>query len=214
MQTRFKSLIAVLIAAVTVLGAIAACRASVAGSSAADADFEGVSAAIKAERADIVNKITAYEHYRAFASYDRYEETGNLLYDESAATTEASTAQELEAKQKEAWGLADSIKWSFFPPRYIDVETGQYNIQRELDESWAESTQNDDLDPTPHFNSSDALRRRSLFLTADMIVFAVAFWFLTLASTIENKLKYVVALLGILAALAGILGIFIGEVLI
>ena len=209
-DVRFKSFIATLVAIVTVLGATVACLATVAGSGASDADIKGVSAAIKGQKAEVVNAVTAYEHYRAFTSYVRYNETGNLLYDESAKS-DSQEKEELTNRRMEAWGLADSIKISFFPPRYVDVDTGEYNLRRELDELWARDTQSSDLDPNPHFLRSDSLRRRSLFLTADMIVFAIAFWFLTLAQVFENRARYIGLALGILTAIAGILGILFAE---
>jgi hypothetical protein len=210
---RFKSVTATLIAVVTVLGATVACLATVAGSAAADADLEGVAAAIKGQKAEVVNEVIAYEHYRAYTTYVRYNELGNIIYDE-AAKSAGQTSQDLTNQRMEAWGLADSIEISFFPPRYIDVDSGKYNIRRELDELWARDSQSQDLDPRPHFLTSDSLHRRSLFHTGNMIIFAVAFWFLTLGQLFESPLKYVGLGLGILIALAGILGIFFAEYMI
>jgi hypothetical protein len=209
-EERFKSFVAVLVAIVTILGASAACLATVAGSGASDADFDGVTAAIKAQKAEIVNDVTAYEHYRAYTSYVRYIEMGNLMYDESVNAGETG-AQELIHQRMEAWGLADSLKLSFFPARYVDLATGQYNIRRELDELWAEDTQSDDLNAKPHFSESDSLRTKSLLFTANMIVFAVAFWFLTLAQIFENRIKFIALALGVFAALGGILMILVVE---
>ena len=61
---RFKSTTAVLVAFVTVLGAIVACMATSAASGAANADFDGLNSAIRAQKAEIINEIYAYEHYR------------------------------------------------------------------------------------------------------------------------------------------------------
>jgi hypothetical protein len=44
-----------------------------------------------------------------------------------------------------------------------------------------------------------------------MIVFAVSFWFLTLAQATEKNIKYVWAALGALLAIGGILGILYGR---
>jgi len=212
-NVRLRSFTATLIAIVTVLGATVACLATVAGSAAADADLEGMAAAIKGQKVEVVNEVTAYEHYRAYTTYVRYDELGNLIYDE-AANSDDQTKQELTNQRMEAWGLADSIKISFFPPRYIDIVSGKYNIRRELDELWARDSQAQDLDPGPHFSRSDSLHGRSLFHTGNMIIFAIAFWFLTLAQLFENRLKYVGLTLGILMALAGILGILVAELIL
>lgn len=207
-RDRFKSFIAVLVALVTVLGALAAGLAAKASSDAGDGDFEGMGAAISSQKADLINVIYAYEHYRAYTAYVRYLELGNLMYDPTADNQEL-----LYRQQQEAWGVAEGIVSSFFQARYIDQD-GSYDINRELQEARAEDEQGKDLNYQPHFDQADEARARSSFLTADMIVFAVSFWFLTLAQVIENRFKYVMSTLGILMGLAGILGILIGRFVI
>jgi hypothetical protein len=209
-RDRFKSFIAVLIAIVTVLGASTAGLAAKTSSDAGDGDFAGMEAAISAQNADLINEINAYEHYRAYTSYVRYFELGFLLYDPNA--DEATQAQ-LFKQQQEVWGVADGIKSTFFESRYINPD-GNYDIERELQEAHADDEQNADLDYQPHFNAADRMRDRSSFLTADIIVFAISFWFLMLAQVIENRFKYVMAALGIMCGLAGILGILIGRFVI
>lgn len=206
----FKSYVAVLVAIVTVLGATAACLASVAVSSASDADFLGLDASIRAQKADIVNHVYAYEHYRAYTAYVRYNELGRLLYDPNA---DPDTDIRNGALQREVWGVASGISSVFFSPRYIDQD-GQYDLERELQEAWAQDEQNEDLNSLPYFEESDRLRNRSSFLTADMIVLAVSFWFFTLAQATEKNIKYLWAGLGVLFALGGILGIIIGRFMI
>lgn len=209
-QDTFKSWIAVLTAVVTVLGATAACLASVAVSNAGDNDFAGLDASIRAQKAEIINHVYAYEHYRAFTEYFRYNELGYLMYDpEADAETDARNA----VIQDEVWGVASGISSVFFSPRYIDPD-GQYDLERELQEAFAEDAQNSDLDAQPFFEESDRLRRQSSFLIGDMIVLAFSFWFLTLAQATSKNIKYLWAALGILAGLAGIAGIIIGRYMI
>ncbi|MBI3170805.1 MAG: hypothetical protein HYZ22_20175 [Chloroflexi bacterium] len=203
----FKSLIAVLTAIVTVLGATAACLASVAVSTAGDNDFAGLDASIRAQKAEIINYVVAYEHYRAFTSYIRYNELGNLMYD-----PEADEATDIRngAIQREVWGVASGISSLFFSPRYITSD-GQYDLERELQEEFAKDAQNENLNAAPYFEESDRQRRISSSLTADMIVFAFSFWFFTLAQATDKKIKFFWAGLGILMGLAGIIGILIGR---
>lgn len=208
-EDKFKSFVAILVAIVTILGASAACLASVAISSAGDMDFSGVDALIRAQKADIINTIKAYEHYRAFTTYKRYDELGYLLYDPNA---DESTAQRYNAMQDEAWGVAAGLT-NFFIARYINAN-GQYDLERELQEEWAHDAQTQDLNAAPYFIKSDALRNQSSFLTANMILFAISFWFLTVAQVTNKKIKYAWAGLGILFALAGIAGIVIGRFLL
>lgn len=196
-EDRFKSFVAVLVAVVTVLGATTACLAAGAVSTAGDMDFAGLDASIRAQKADIINNIKAYEHYRAFTTYKRYDQLGYLLSGD---------------QQAEAWGVAAGLT-SFFTSRYINSE-GQYDLERELQEEWASDAQSEDLNATPYFERSDKERSRSAFLTANMIMFAVSFWFFTVAQVTNKKIKYVWAGLGVLFSLAGIAGIVIGRFII
>jgi hypothetical protein len=199
---RFKSTMAVFVAIVTVLGAMAACMATVAASNAGDSDFAGLESAIRAQKAESINLIYAYQHYRAFTDYSRYLETGNLIYD--------SNNEEQVSTAREVWGIASGISSIFFEPRYISPD-GTYDIQRELDEALADDSHSADLNPDPYFEESDHQRRRSSSLTADMIVFALSFWFLTVAQVTEKNIKYIWAALGILLGLAGIVWMLFGR---
>ncbi len=192
---KFKSFVAVMVAVVTVLGALTACLASVAVSEASDMDFAGVDALIRGQRAEIINYVNAYEEYRAFTSYRRYLQLGYYL-----------------EQPDEVWGIASGISFYFFKPRYINPEDrSEYDLERQLQEAWADDAQSEDLNSTPYFLESDVERGRSSFLTGNMIVFALAFWFFTVAQTTEKKIKYFWAGLGVLFGLFGIIGIVIGR---
>lgn len=75
-DNRFKSTMAVLVAFVSVMGAVTAYLATVAASSAGDEDFTGHNASINAQKIENVNYINTYEHYRAFGEYSHYLELG------------------------------------------------------------------------------------------------------------------------------------------
>lgn len=204
--TRFKAIASVMIAVVTVIGAGAACRASYASNAASNADFAGLVAAINAEETAILNAVTVYEHYHAYTTYTRYNELGSIVADEPPS-------DELGRLQREAWGLALGLQYSFFPPRYLNPD-GTYDTQRELDEEWAEAAQQKDLAPESHFEKADAARVKTSLLHGTLIVFAVAFWFFTLAQAINNRLKYLFVLGGFGSVLAGLLIVLLVEVLL
>lgn len=203
----FKSVIAVLTAIVTVLGATAACLASVAVSTAGDNDFAGLDASIRSQKAEIINYVVAYEHYRAFTSYVRYNELGNLMFDPDA---DPDTDARNGIIQRELWGVASGISSVFFSPRYITSD-GNYDLERELQEEYARDAQNEDLNSAPYFEESDRQRNISSSLTADMIVFAFSFWFLTLSQATEKKIKFLWAGMGIIIGIFGIVGIIVGR---
>lgn len=194
---RFKATASIMIAVVTVLGAAVACRASTTTNEAANADFSGLVASIKAEEATILNSITVYEHYQAYTLYTRYNELGNIVVDEPPSS-------ELGRLQREVWGLALGLQYTFFPPRYLNSD-GTYDVQRELDEEWAERAQQEDILSEPHFAKADDLRFKASLLAGVLIVLAVAFWFFTLAQAIRNRLKYFFGLAGLSVTAAGLL---------
>lgn len=101
-----KSLVAVLMAIVTVLGALTAGLAAQALLDAGDEDFAGLGTAINGQKADLINEVNAYEHYRAYTAYVRYLELSFFLDDPNADQT---TQQLLYNQQQEVWGIADLV---------------------------------------------------------------------------------------------------------
>lgn len=208
----FKALASVMVAVVTVIGAAVACRASVSSNAATNADFAGLVAAIQAEEATLVNHITVYEHYQAYTAYQRYNELGNILYDESQRADPA-TVTALDRMRREAWGVALGLQYSFFPPRYLNPD-GTYDVQRELDEEWAEKAQQEDVLPEGHFQEADNARFKTSLLAGTLIILAVAFWFFTVAEAINNRLKYLFGLGGFVLTFIGLASFLLVEVIL
>ncbi|HLF91107.1 MAG TPA: hypothetical protein VI451_19335 [Anaerolineales bacterium] len=203
-SARFKAFASVMIAVVTVLGAAAVCLASVAANQAGNADFDGVTASIKAQEATMLSEITTYEHYRAYTTYYRYNELGNLIYDESLKPeADADRITALGELQRQVWGMATGLQYNFFPPRYLNPD-GTYNTQREFDEELAEAAQRDELNPDSYFQLSDSLRTKGMLFAGVLIVLAVAFWFFNAAEITNNRAKFFFAAVGILLTLGSI----------
>ena len=76
---RLETVVAILIAVVTMIGAVVAWRSSVADDGAGDADFAGLRASVRAEETRALNSVDAYENYGAYMNYRRYNEMGNLI---------------------------------------------------------------------------------------------------------------------------------------
>jgi hypothetical protein len=203
---RLKAIASVMIAVVTVFGAFAACRGSIASNDAGSADFEGLVSAIRAQETEINNHIIVYEHYRAFTDYKRFNELGNLVALEPASNV-------LGQLQREAWGVAQGLRFSFFPPRYVNPD-GTYNIQRELDEQWAYAAQQGDIQPETHFEEADAARTKTSALAITLIIFAIAFWFFTIAQAIQNVIKYFAFAGGFFATFLGLAMFVLVEIVL
>lgn len=199
-ETRLTTLVAILIAVATVLGAIVAWRASVAADGAGDADFAGLRATVNLEETRSLAAVTAYEDYRAFTSYRRYENLGNALVEEQNQAT-AAIADALEAPRLNAHDLALANQ-QLFPNKFLNRD-GSYALQREIGEIFADAAKEKDLQPTPQYAEADVLRTKSNQLLLAVTILAVALVFYTLVETVSGRLQYVMVSIGLLCMVAG-----------
>lgn len=207
---RFKTIDALLIAFVTVVGAIVAWRAALAADAASGADASGLAATINAEESRALNRVTTYEHYRAYTDYLRYNELGNAIYDDLSNASDEAYAI-LDRQKTEAWDLATELQESgFFRSRYLDTG-GNYDTARELDELQADAAREKDLNPEPHFALSDRMRARSTTLVSLLIPLAAALWCLALAESLAHKIRYLLAGAGTLLLAASIVALIAVE---
>jgi hypothetical protein len=208
-QDRIKTVVAVLLAAVTVMGAVVAWRAAVASDEAGNADFSGLAATLNAEEARALNAIAGYEDLRAYTDYVRYNEMGNALAD---ALTDAPEDEQtaLERQMREAWDLATEIQDRFFENRYVNAD-GKYDLPRELDELWADDTLDKDVFPEPYFTRSDQLRAKSTSLVSILIALGVALVLFTLATALTKVIRYILVAGGTLILLGSVVAVIVIE---
>jgi hypothetical protein len=195
---RWETLVAVLIALVTVIGALVAWRASVAADSAGDADFGGLRAALNAEESRALNAVNGYEAYGAFTTYKRHNDLGNLLEEDLAS---ADDPDALESELANARDLAIANQ-SLFPNKFLNRD-GTYALQRQLGELWADAKREKDVNPAPQFAEADKLRAKTNWMLLALTVLALALVFYTLVEVIGNRFKPLMFGLGSLVALAG-----------
>lgn len=183
---RLQTVVAILIALVALIGAIVAWRASVAADEAGGSDFAGLNATLNAEQTRTLDSTNLYTNYRTYTTYLRYTELGNLLAGEMETAPEEE-ALILDQQRAEAYDSATAVQ-SFFPNRYLNRD-GSYNLQRELGESWAEASQEKDLNPEPHFQTADQMRTKSNQLIGILIILGISLVFYTVADTLHLSLK-------------------------
>ena len=200
--SRFEVFSSFMIALVTIVSAVTAWRANIANTQAGDADFDGIAASIRAQDAKLANGIEAFEHFQAYTSYYRYNELGKILDNEG---------DPLHERQKsDLWGVALGLQYSFFSPKYLD-KTGDYDLRRELDELWADASQSQDLYPEPHFEAADLFRDKGSILTGTLIIFASAFFLLTVGQAVKSRIRYLFALAGVVVFGIGVVSVLIFE---
>ena len=207
---KISNFASIMIAVVTVLGAMVACLASVAASRAGEKDFDGMTAYIKAEEAVVVNHIYAYEHLRAHAEFFKDMELSFIVLEEITGQMSDAEVNARLRLQEELSGIASELRIRFFLPGYLKDDR-TYNVQRELNEAWSDDTQASDLDADKHFFEADSARSQSVLLSGNIIVFSTAFLLFTLAEVIENRWRIFFLVLGFVTMFVGLLVVFIVE---
>ena len=215
----FKTIIAVLIALVSMLSAVVAWRIALASDTASTADFTGLTAALHAEDTRASNQAAMYAHYRAYTDYVRHFWSVQLIEADLEASPPAAQAL-LRREMDEAGALAVNAGY-FFPGRYLSSDTGQsssvnltelkYDKQRELGEAWADAARRLDIQPEPHFALSDRARLNTIWLVGMVIMLSLSLWFYSLAQTLAHAIKYVLAAVGSVFLLAGAGAVIIIE---
>jgi hypothetical protein len=199
-SSSLDTVVAVLIAVSTLVGAGLAWRSSVAGDAAGDADYAGLRSVVNVEETRATNAVNAYEHYAAFVNFDRQDELAGLIQEDRARGGN-------EAGLADARDLAHANR-HLFPVRFLNRD-GSYALQRELGEMWADAAREKDLNPEPQFDESERFRAKTLGLLAAVTVVAFALIFFTLVEPLGEKLQYVNLALGTLCLLTGTgLGLF------
>jgi hypothetical protein len=199
-SNRLETLVAILIAVVTVIGAVVAWRASVADDGAGDADFAGLRASLNAEETRALNAVNAYEHYGAYTTYWRYNALGDALAEEIELAPEVAV-EALDRQRAEAYDLADANQ-DLFPNRFLNRD-GTYSVAREMGQAWADAAREKDLYPDPQYAEADQLRTKSNRLLGSITILGVALVAFTLVETVGGRLKMALVLLGTALALAG-----------
>jgi len=202
-ENRLETVVAILIAIVTVVGAIVAWRASVADDGAGDADFAGLKASLNTEETRALNYVNAYEHYGAYTTYARYQNLGHAIAAdlEAGGQTEEAAAL-LDRQRAEAYDLAKANQY-LFPARFIN-RNGAYGLQRELGEMWADAAKEKDLNPDPQYADADKLRAKTNRLLGTLTLMGIGLVFFTLVESVGDKPKYLMVGGGVLFSLAGI----------
>ncbi|MCA0458784.1 MAG: hypothetical protein LCI00_32840 [Chloroflexi bacterium] len=212
-DSHLSTLVALLIAIVSVSGAVVTWRASVSADGAGDADVAGIRATINLTEANTLATVNGYSDYASFLDYYKYRETGTLLEDEISGLTEDADEAEIAAMGKE---LADNhdlttAASSAFPNEYLNRD-GTYAIARETGEYVANAARERDTNPQPNFDEADALRAHTDQLLVTLSVLVVALVFYTLIEATDSKrLKYLLLVMGTGIFLAGLVGAFLVE---
>ncbi|MEM7112217.1 MAG: hypothetical protein AAF614_07270 [Chloroflexota bacterium] len=184
---RFQTIMAIMIALVTLVGAVIAWRAAVAHINAGDADFAGLSAALNAEETLTLTNNTFHRHYRAYTSF-----SGNDVFSDNL-----DGVPRVETLRNNAQSIAATDRL-FFPNRYLNRD-GSYAGERQVGEAWAEASQIRDLEPSPHFEDADQARLKTNWMVGIFIGLALSLFFFTIAEGLHHgrsQLRFMMAFAG------------------
>lgn len=204
-SSRLEVAVAILIAAVTVVGAVVAWRASVAADGAGDADFDGLRASLNAEEARALNFVNAYEHYSLYVAYARHTRLADALGGELEQRTDLTDQEAflLQRQQAEAYDLGQSNQ-ELFPNRFLNRD-GSYSVQREIGETWADAAKEKDVNPDPHYAKADQLRIKMNLLLGTLSLLALGLVFYTLVEAAGGRWRVIMFGLGSVCSVVGAL---------
>ena len=202
---RLDNVVAILIALVTVLGALLAWRASVAGDAAGGEVFAGLQAAASYQEARSLSRVNAYEHYGVFISYYRHRQLAEGL-EKLAGKAKGARAAGLLQESREAAELANAslgLLSQNSAARYLNRD-GSFALEREVGALMAAAAKEKDLRFAPRFARADALQDKTLHFLAVIVVLGVSLVFFTLVETFEGRVRYVLTGCGVLLTLGAI----------
>lgn len=199
---RFDVAVTILIALVTVFGAVIAWRASLASAVAGDAEQRGLLDTLALEEGLAAHETQLYTDLQYFVRYTQHNAVAQRLrQDEAAARArdEIALADDL-AQQVELYEALAANQADFFGLGYVRPD-GTFDRARRL----ADLRQNDDringLNPEAVFAEADAYRAKTKQLVGLIGILTVALFLYTLSQITEQRIKYPLAVLGSLVFL-------------
>ena len=196
--------IASLIALTTMLGAVAAWRASIASAESSDADRKGFADALAAEQARAGIDGSLDDTIFAYLRGRMYQLLAEGL-DEQATASDPADEARLRAAADSYQQLSD-LSMEFIAADALRPD-GSLDLERAYDIEWALATSEQDLDPAPEFEAADEANTRSEQLIGLTGLLIAAAMFFTLAQVSRSK-AYVLFLVGgglVLIASTGLL---------
>lgn len=194
---RFDVVVTILIALVTVFGAVIAWRASLASTAAGEAVQQGLLDTLALEEGLAGHETRLYTDMQYFVRYTQHQEVAQRLRrDEAAARTRGETAlaDDLAGQAQLYEGLA-ATQEDFFDPSYVSPD-GSFDEARYLSDLQLNDDKVNGLDPAGVFSNADAYQEQAKRLVGLISLLTVALFFYTLSQITERRVKYPLAVLG------------------
>lgn len=203
-ENRLGTVVAILIAIVTVIGAIVAWRASVAEDVGGDADYAGLRAAASYQDALASSRVHAYEDDAVFISYYRYKALSDGL-DKIIEKASGEREKHLTALTKEMSDLSVAnlnLLDELEAARYLKRD-GRFSYTRDVGARMAAAAKKDNLDFESQFKEAEDYRVKTLRLLVAVFILSLSLIFFTLVESFEGAFGYVLLGCGVLTMIGG-----------
>jgi len=205
-RARFKTAVAIMIAAATVAGALVTWRISVEGGKADSADAQGLAAALNSANTAISVSTYLNNNLGFFVSYRQHLFSAELMEREAASPAAASRKESLRQAARRERNLAATAR-AYIDADYLEVDPSDgreyFNGNRYWDAQWASARARMPLDEQPFFARADAGRRDCRRLALAMVGLGAALFLFVASHTAgRRRFRYLFAGAGMLLFLA------------
>lgn len=201
-DNRLEVFLAIMIAVASVMTALIAWRAFVAGDNAGDSDFAGIAAALNAENTRTSSAIRAFDNYSAFADFKQYSVLAQqLAADIALLPPDHEYLEVLEAQWDQTLTLLSYAR-DRFDNRFL-TRSGNFDFQRNIGELFSEAARIRDHNPDPHFDAADKFREKYNLLQFTAIFPAASLIFFALTEIFRTRIRYLMLVCGIGLMLTG-----------
>ena len=201
-----ETILAIMIAVVTVLSALVSRQAAFFGHTRVEEDLDGLLASVNMQETHIMAQITAYDDLASYTRWWQYTQLAESVVQDIEASDDSQEDALLGAELHHYAQLALDSK-VLFPNRYLTDGAG-YNLDLQLGEMWADAAEERDLDPAPHFEESDNLIRRTMYMLAAGAILSIGLIFYALVESLEMASSRSRCLL-ILGSLLSVIGVIV-----
>lgn len=198
---RWQTTTAILIAIITVLGALITWRASVSDDSAGDEDFAGIQATVNAAQIRTLNYVNGMEHFGSYFNYERFERMSEAF--EKAG--KGAENLELEAADLAAANMDE------FPNQYM-TRSRDYALNRDLGAMWQDAIKGQEVDGPSHFKEADVFRSKTIRLSIAVVVLSLSLIVLTLVEVASLGAQLPLLLFGAVLGFGGTIWALLIEI--
>ncbi len=197
-EDRFKLLVTILIAIVSIAGAVLAWRVSTAASAAGDADVDGIVSTVNRNQALVASESDMYRNMGAYLQVRLHNLASRSLAAEWKLLPQGAPREDFLWSESwtEIYVAEQYLGQVDIRPEYVRPD-GSYDGQAAQDVDMAGRAMEADLDPLGrHFATADRMRLKVEWLMGTALILTTVLFLYTLATVVKGRLKYLFLALG------------------